>query len=92
MASGSEISLMKSEDDVAEYYQQQVEMLEGFSEMVALAERGFVPGMSKIIAGVIEHRISELLPSQTSLINMLRFCARNTNPIAKHQSLALISL
>lgn len=36
------------EDDVAEYYQQQVEMLEGFNEMDALAERGFVPGMSKV--------------------------------------------
>ncbi|XP_061997769.1 metal tolerance protein 11 [Rosa rugosa] len=35
------------EDDVAEYYQQQVEMLEGFNEMDALAERGFIPGMSK---------------------------------------------
>ncbi|KAA3453426.1 metal tolerance protein 11 isoform X1 [Gossypium australe] len=35
------------EDNVAEYYQQQVEMLEGFSEMDALAERGFIPGMSK---------------------------------------------
>ena len=36
------------EDFVAEYYQQQVEMLEGFNEMDALAERGFVPRMSKV--------------------------------------------
>lgn len=36
------------EDNVAEYYQQQVEMLEGFNEMDALAERGFVPGMTKV--------------------------------------------
>lgn len=36
------------EDDVAEYYQQQVEVLEGFNEMDALAERGFIPGMSKV--------------------------------------------
>ncbi|CAL5322431.1 unnamed protein product [Camellia sinensis] len=36
-----------SEDSVAEFYQQQGEMLEGFNEMDALAERGFVPGMSK---------------------------------------------
>ncbi|CAG7908213.1 unnamed protein product [Brassica rapa] len=35
------------EDNVADYYQQQVEMLEGFTEMDELAERGFVPGMSK---------------------------------------------
>lgn len=36
------------EDNVADYYQQQVEMLEGFNEMDALAERGFIPGMSKV--------------------------------------------
>lgn len=44
------ISLMivGEEDIVAEYYQQQVEMLEGFNEMDALADRGFVPGMSKV--------------------------------------------
>lgn len=36
------------EDNVADYYQQQVEMLEGFTEMDELAERGFVPGMSKV--------------------------------------------
>ncbi|XP_009337551.1 metal tolerance protein 11-like [Pyrus x bretschneideri] len=35
------------EDNVAEYYQQQVEMLEGFTEMDALAERGCIPGISK---------------------------------------------
>ncbi|KAJ7975871.1 Metal tolerance protein [Quillaja saponaria] len=34
-------------DNVAEYYQQQVEMLEGFNEMDALAERGFIPRISK---------------------------------------------
>lgn len=36
------------EDYVAEYYQQQVEMLEGFNEMDALTDRGYVPGMSKV--------------------------------------------
>jgi hypothetical protein len=36
------------EDNIAEYYQQQVEVLEGFTEMDALAERGFIPGMSKV--------------------------------------------
>ncbi|CAI0411463.1 unnamed protein product [Linum tenue] len=35
------------EDHIAVYYQQQVEMLEGFTEMDALADRGFIPGMSK---------------------------------------------
>lgn len=34
-------------NDVAEYYQQQVEMLEGFNEMDTLADRGYVPGMTK---------------------------------------------
>lgn len=37
-----------SEDVVAEYYQQQGEMLEGFNEMDALAERGLLPGISKV--------------------------------------------
>lgn len=37
------------EDNIAEYYQQQVEVLEGFTEMDALAERGFIPGMSKVL-------------------------------------------
>lgn len=41
------------EDNVAEYYQQQVEMLEGFNEMDALAERGFVPGMSKVYIAIM---------------------------------------
>ena len=36
------------EDVIAEYYQQQVEMLEGFNEMDALTDRGFLPGMSKV--------------------------------------------
>ncbi|KAH1045744.1 hypothetical protein J1N35_036528 [Gossypium stocksii] len=41
------LGVLGPEDNVAEYYQQQVEMLEGFNEMDALAERGFIPGMSK---------------------------------------------
>lgn len=39
---------MGAGDEVAEYYQQQVEMLESFSKMDALADRGFLPGMSKV--------------------------------------------
>lgn len=34
-------------NDVAEYYQQQVEMLESFDEMDVLADRGYIPGMTK---------------------------------------------
>eukprot|EP00262_Sarcandra_glabra_P007432 TRINITY_DN20239_c0_g1_i1.p1 TRINITY_DN20239_c0_g1~~TRINITY_DN20239_c0_g1_i1.p1 ORF type:complete len:396 (-),score=56.43 TRINITY_DN20239_c0_g1_i1:344-1531(-) len=41
------LGVLGTEDVVAEYYQQQVEMLDGFNEMDALAERGFLPGMSK---------------------------------------------
>lgn len=41
------LGVLGPEDNVAEYYQQQVQMLEGFNEMDALAERGFVPGMTK---------------------------------------------
>ncbi|XP_038679869.1 metal tolerance protein 11 [Tripterygium wilfordii] len=41
------LGVLGPEDNVAVYYQQQVEMLEGFNEMDALSERGFVPGMSK---------------------------------------------
>jgi hypothetical protein len=33
---------------VAEYYQQQEEMLEGFTEMDTVAERGYFPGLSKV--------------------------------------------
>jgi len=41
--------LTGQEDNIAVYYQQQVEMLVGFNEMDALADRGFVPGMSKVL-------------------------------------------
>ncbi|KAK6933245.1 Cation efflux protein [Dillenia turbinata] len=63
------------EDTVAEYYQQQVEMLEGFNEMDAIAERGFVPRMSK------EER-EKMARSETTAIrisniaNMILFAAK----------------
>ncbi|XP_058204726.1 metal tolerance protein 11 [Rhododendron vialii] len=69
------LGVLGPEDYVAEYYQQQVEMLEGFSEMDALAERGFVPGMSK------EER-DKLARSETTAIrlsnvaNMILFAAK----------------
>ncbi|KAJ0887587.1 putative cation efflux protein [Helianthus annuus] len=40
------LGVLVPEDNVAEYYQQQVETLEGFTEMDELAERGFVPRLS----------------------------------------------
>jgi hypothetical protein len=36
------------ENVAAEYYKQQVEMLEGFSEMDAFTDRAFLPVMSKV--------------------------------------------
>ncbi|KAM7492090.1 hypothetical protein LguiA_035011 [Lonicera macranthoides] len=77
------------EDDVAEYYQQQVQMLEGFNEMDALAERGFLPGLSK------EERES-LARSETFAIrisnvaNMILFAAKVYASI-KSGSLAIIA-
>ncbi|XVF75417.1 hypothetical protein PTKIN_Ptkin13bG0187000 [Pterospermum kingtungense] len=63
------------EDNVAEYYQQQVEMLEGFNEMDALAERGFIPGMSKEEQEKLAR--SEALAIRISNIaNMLLFAAK----------------
>ncbi|CAH9091317.1 unnamed protein product [Cuscuta epithymum] len=41
------LPIVKEEDSVAEYYQQQVEMLEGFNAMDSLADHGSAPGMSK---------------------------------------------
>ncbi|XP_041027402.1 metal tolerance protein 11 isoform X1 [Juglans microcarpa x Juglans regia] len=69
------LGVLGPEDYVAEYYKQQVEMLEGFSEMDALAERGFIPGMSK------EER-EKLAKSETFAIrisnvaNMVLFAAK----------------
>lgn len=55
------------EDNVAEYYQQQVEMLEGFNEMDALAERGFIPGMSKVLFCLVFY----LSVDKISAVNLL---------------------
>ncbi|ERN19138.1 hypothetical protein AMTRI_Chr10g232720 [Amborella trichopoda] len=41
------LGVLGTGDVVAEYYQQQEEMLEGFMEMDTIAQRGFIPGMSK---------------------------------------------
>ncbi|XVF83463.1 hypothetical protein PTKIN_Ptkin16aG0487900 [Pterospermum kingtungense] len=63
------------EDNVAEYYQQQVEMLESFNEMDALAERGFIPGMSKEEREKLAR--SETLAIRISNIaNMVLFAAK----------------
>ncbi|XP_047325836.1 metal tolerance protein 11 isoform X1 [Impatiens glandulifera] len=69
------LGVLGPEDNVAEYYQQQVEMLEGFNEMDALAERGFVPGMSKEEKEKLAR--SEALAIQISNVaNMILFAAK----------------
>ncbi|XP_008461623.1 metal tolerance protein 11 isoform X2 [Cucumis melo] len=80
---------MCPEDYVAEYYQQQVEMLEGFNEMDALTDRGYVPGMSK------EER-ENLAKSETfairisNIANMVLFAAKVYASI-RSGSLAIIA-
>ncbi|KAJ1435505.1 Cation efflux protein [Sesbania bispinosa] len=81
--------VLGQEDNIAEYYQQQVEVLEGFNEMDALAERGFVPGMSK------EER-DKLARSETfairlsNIANMVLFAAKVYASI-RSGSLAIIA-
>ncbi|RZC76855.1 hypothetical protein C5167_001018 [Papaver somniferum] len=41
------LEVLAPEDVVATYYQQQVQMLDGFSEMDALTDHDFLPGMTK---------------------------------------------
>ncbi|XP_057979496.1 metal tolerance protein 11 isoform X1 [Malania oleifera] len=83
------LGVLVTEDTVAEYYQQQVEMLEGFNEMDALAERGFVPGMSK-------EEQEKLARSETTAIrisnvaNMVLFAAKVYASI-RSRSLAIIA-
>ncbi|XP_057476432.1 metal tolerance protein 11-like [Actinidia eriantha] len=83
------LGVLGPDDFVANYYQQQVEMLEGFNEMDTLAERGFVPGMSK------EER-EKLARSETAAIrlsniaNMILFAAKVYASI-RSGSLAIIA-
>lgn len=69
------LGVLASEDEVAVYYQQQIDTLDGFTEMDALAERGYLPGMSK------EER-ENLARSETMAIrisniaNMILFAAK----------------
>uniref|UniRef100_A0A7N0UCU2 Cation efflux protein cytoplasmic domain-containing protein n=2 Tax=Kalanchoe fedtschenkoi TaxID=63787 RepID=A0A7N0UCU2_KALFE len=83
------LGVLVPEDNIAEYYQQQVEMLEGFNEMDALAERGFVPGMSKEERDSLA--ISETRAIRISNIaNMVLFAAKVYASI-KSGSLAIIA-
>ncbi|KAG6600071.1 Metal tolerance protein 5 [Cucurbita argyrosperma subsp. argyrosperma] len=83
------LGVLSPEDYVAEYYQQQVEMLEGFNEMDALAHSGYIPGLSK------EER-EDLAKSETFAIrisnvaNMVLFAAKVYASI-RSGSLAIIA-
>ncbi|XP_062225445.1 metal tolerance protein 5-like isoform X1 [Phragmites australis] len=63
------------EDVVAEYYQQQVEMLEGFNEMDTLTDRGFLPGMSKEERDKVA-RSETLAIRLSNIANMVLFAAK----------------
>ncbi|XP_034918958.1 metal tolerance protein 11 isoform X1 [Populus alba] len=83
------VSVAGPEDDIAEYYQQQVEMLEGFNEMDALAERGFIPGMSKEEKEILAR--SETFAIRISnFANMVLFVAKAYASI-RSGSLAIIA-
>ncbi|XWS56525.1 hypothetical protein CRYUN_Cryun09bG0092600 [Craigia yunnanensis] len=77
------------EDNVAEYYQQQVEMLEGFNEMDALAKRGFIPEMSKEEREKLAR--SETLAIRISNIANLVLFAAKVYASVRSGSLAIIA-
>ncbi|TVU19706.1 hypothetical protein EJB05_35873, partial [Eragrostis curvula] len=62
-------------DVVAEYYQQQLEMLEGFNEMDTLTDRGFLPGMSKEERERVA-RSETLAIRLSNIANMVLFSAK----------------
>lgn len=83
------LGVLGTEDNIAEYYQQQGEMLEGFNKMDELAERGFIPGMSK-------EEQENLARSETTAIrisnvaNMVLFAAK-VYACVKSGSLAIVA-
>uniref|UniRef100_A0A0E0L3G9 Uncharacterized protein n=1 Tax=Oryza punctata TaxID=4537 RepID=A0A0E0L3G9_ORYPU len=76
-------------DDVAEYYQQQSEMLEGFNEMDTLTDRGFFPGMSKEEREKVA-RSEALAIRLSNIANMVLFAAKVYASI-RSGSLAIIA-
>ncbi|KAI5019126.1 metal tolerance protein 5-like [Hordeum vulgare subsp. vulgare] len=62
-------------DVVAEYYQQQLEMLEGFNEMDTLTDRGCLPGISKEEREKIA-RSETLAIRLSNIANMVLFAAK----------------
>ncbi|XP_066167164.1 metal tolerance protein 6 isoform X4 [Oryza sativa Japonica Group] len=76
-------------DDVAEYYQQQSELLEGFNEMDTLTDRGFLPGMSKEECEKVA-RSEALAIRLSNIANMVLFAAKVYASI-RSGSLAIIA-
>ncbi|TKW26885.1 hypothetical protein SEVIR_3G220300v4 [Setaria viridis] len=60
---------------VLEYYQQQLEMLEGFNEMDTLADRGFLPGMSKEERETVAQKETWAI-RLSNIANMVLFAAK----------------
>ncbi|KAE8717990.1 Metal tolerance protein 11 [Hibiscus syriacus] len=83
------VKFVSPEDNVAEFYQQQVEMLEGFNEMDALAERGFIPGMTKEDRENLA-RSETLAITISNIANMVLFAAKVYASV-RRGSLAIIA-
>lgn len=77
------------EDNIAEYYQQQVEVLEGFTEMDALAERGFIPGMSKVSFSLLWSLDLRLICSQMLLLNIDWCGQEEQDKLARSETFAI---
>ncbi|KAJ0983958.1 hypothetical protein J5N97_002314 [Dioscorea zingiberensis] len=69
------LGVLGSGDDVAEYYQQQGEMLEGFNEMDTLTDRGFLPTLSKEERESIA-RSEKMAIRISNFANMILFAAK----------------
>ncbi|KAM0829647.1 hypothetical protein ACQ4PT_066754 [Festuca glaucescens] len=76
-------------DVLAEYYNQQLEMLEGFSEMDTLTDRGCLPGLSKEEREKIA-RSETLAIRLSNIANMVLFAAKVYASL-KSGSLAIIA-
>ncbi|MQM22620.1 hypothetical protein Taro_055674 [Colocasia esculenta] len=83
------LGVLGSGDVVAEYYQQQEEMLEGFNEMDTLADRGFLPVMSKEEQEKIV-RNEKMAIRISNIANMVLFAAKVYASI-RSGSLAIIA-
>ncbi|RWR86023.1 metal tolerance protein 5-like protein [Cinnamomum micranthum f. kanehirae] len=83
------LGVLGSEDVVAEYYQQQVEMLEGFNEMDALTDRGFLPGQTKEERERTA-RNERMAIRISNIANMVLFAAKVYASVRSH-SLAIIA-